>query len=347
MTLRHSLASNRSRMPIGRRGFLGTSTAMIVAAAQSSVSTQLLADDQNAGKAKIAITFDLEMSRHYPQRGMMEWDYQKGNLDEATKQYSLKAARIAKALGGMIHFFCVGRVLEQSSVDWLKELAGAGHSIGNHTYDHVNLLADSPTNTQFRFQRSPWLVSGQTTSQVLRENIRLTNVALQERVGIEANGFRTPGGFPNGLSDREDLQMMLLDLGFTWISSKYPRHIAGETGMPPTPEVYEDIVRAQQDAQPFSYPTGLVEIPMSPISDVNAFRNQRWELKSFKKAVRLAVQWAIDSGGVFDFLCHPSCMVVEDPDCQVVRLICDLVKQAGESAAIVDLGSIARERMIR
>jgi len=62
--------------------------------------------------AQIAITLDLEMSRHYPQRNMMEWDYQKGNLDEATKKYSLDAARIAKDRGALIHFFCVGRVLE-------------------------------------------------------------------------------------------------------------------------------------------------------------------------------------------------------------------------------------------
>jgi hypothetical protein len=34
---------------------------------------------------RIAITMDLEMSRDYPQRGMREWDFQKGNLDEETK----------------------------------------------------------------------------------------------------------------------------------------------------------------------------------------------------------------------------------------------------------------------
>ena len=34
------------------------------------------------------------MSREYPQRGMMEWDFQKGNLDEATKKYSVAAAKL-------------------------------------------------------------------------------------------------------------------------------------------------------------------------------------------------------------------------------------------------------------
>ena len=38
---------------------------------------------------------------------------------------------------------------------------------------------------------------------------------------------------------------------------------------------------AQEQAQPFAYPDGLVEIPMSPISDVGAFRTLkggRWVL---------------------------------------------------------------------
>lgn len=81
---------------------------------------------------------------------------------------------------------------------------------------------------------------------------------------------------------------------------------------------------------------------MSPISDVTAFRSNCWKLEWFLKAVRLAVEWAIETGGVFDFLAHPSCLVVEGPKFESIRLICDLVQQAGEKAALVDLGTIAR-----
>ena len=84
---------------------------------------------------------------------MLEWDYQKGNLDETTKKYSVKAAEMAIELGGIIHFFLVGRVLEQSNIDWLKTIAKAGHPIGNHTYDHVNVLAKKPTDTPSRCRR--------------------------------------------------------------------------------------------------------------------------------------------------------------------------------------------------
>lgn len=329
---------NHSQSNVSRRQFLaGTSAVLLAGAAgmQSSLSAS------GRKKAQIAITFDLEMSRHYPRRGMLEWDYQKGNLDEATKQYALQAGTVARERGGVIHYFCVGRVLEQPQIDWLKKLSAAGHPIGNHTYDHVNLLAGSPTQTQFRFQRAPWLVTGEQTADVIRENIRITTAALKERADIQANGFRTPGGFANGLADREDLQTMLLDLGFTWVSSKYPPHSKGKPHEEPSADVYAGIVAAQKQAQPFVYPTGLIEIPMSPISDVTAFRSQFWEREWFLNAVRLAVEWAIDTGGVFDFLCHPSCMVVEDPEFETVKLICDLVRQAGDRAELVGLDRIA------
>ena len=66
-----------------------------------------------------------------------------------------------------------------------------------------------------------------------------------------------------------------------------------------------------------------------------------WRREYFLKAIRLAVEWAIEVGGVFDFLAHPSCLVVEDPKFETVKLICDLVDRAGDRAAIIDLDAIA------
>ena len=40
------------------------------------------------GKAQIAITLDLEMSRNFPTWETTAWDYEKGNLDEPTKRYA-------------------------------------------------------------------------------------------------------------------------------------------------------------------------------------------------------------------------------------------------------------------
>ncbi|MCA8998779.1 MAG: chitin deacetylase, partial [Planctomycetaceae bacterium] len=106
-------------------------------------------------------------------------------------------------------------------------------------------------------------------------------------------------------------------------------------------DVFASILAAHEQAQPFVYPTGLIEIPMSPISDVGAFRTGRWELNDFLKSVRQSVEWAIERRAVFDFLCHPSIMYVEDPEFQTIKLICDLVNESSDQAEIVSLGTIA------
>jgi hypothetical protein len=95
------------------------------------------------------------------------------------------------------------------------------------------------------------------------------------------------------------------------------------------------------------YPDGLVEVPMSPISDIGAFRTGRWRVEWFLKAVRLGVEWAIEHQAVYDFIGHPSCLYVTDPDFRAIDLICDLVRKAGDRAAIVGLGTIARRTRSR
>jgi hypothetical protein len=135
---------------------------------------------------------------------------------------------------------------------------------------------------------------------------------------------------------------MLLDLGFTWVSSKYPPHAVGTPEEEPPADVYNDILAAQRQAQPFVYPSGLVEVPMNPISDISAFRGGRWKLDWFLKAIETAVTWAVDQRACFDFLGHPSCLYVTDPEFRAIDLICDLVDAAGGNAAVVDVGALAR-----
>ncbi|MBL9115925.1 MAG: polysaccharide deacetylase family protein [Verrucomicrobiaceae bacterium] len=305
--------------------------------------TLAFAANKSPLQARIAITLDLEMSRNFPRWEDTGWDYEKGNLNAETKRYAVEAASRVKERGGRVHCFVVGRALEQEDVQWLKDLHAQGHRIGNHTYDHVNVLARKPEDTQFRFLRSPWLVKGRNAEQVICENIQLCSEAMKTRLGFEPDGFRTPGGFRDGLVDREDIQAMLQKLGFRWVSSKYPRHLAGQPGKPASEAIFDSIVKAQSEAQPFKYSGGLVEIPMSPISDIGAFRAGRWPLDNFLQAIHRAVTWAIERGAVFDLLCHPSVMYPSDPDFRTIDLICDLVQQAGERARLVTLDELATE----
>src|SRR5947209_18537521 len=130
-----------SHSAINRRQFAS------VAAAASLATGSALAEPV-ADKALISITLDLEMSRNFPTWQTTHWDYEKGNLNDETKAYAVEAARRVKERGGRIHFFVVGRTLEQENVDWLKQLATDGHLLGSHTYDHVNMRAMQPADIQ-------------------------------------------------------------------------------------------------------------------------------------------------------------------------------------------------------
>jgi len=283
------------------------------------------------------------MARNFPKWEDSHWDYEKGNLNEETKRYALEAARRVKAHGGVIHFFLVCRALEQENVDWLKEILREGHSVGNHTYDHVYLLATKPEEVQYRFQRAPWLVEGKSPAEIIRENIRLANAAMKSRLGISPAGFRAPGGFADGLANRPDVQKMLLEAGFKWVSTKYPAHPNSEPGKAPTTDIFQGIVKAQTAAQPFVYPSGLIEVPMSPISDIGAFRNGRWKIDDFLKATRMSLEWVIANGAVFDYLAHPAVDYSMDPEFRAIELICEMVHDAGEKAQFVDLARIAHQ----
>jgi hypothetical protein len=134
---------------------------------------------------------------------------------------------------------------------------------------------------------------------------------------------------------------MLLELGFKWVSSKYPVHANSQPMEEPSAEVIASIVAAQKQAQPFKYPSGLVEVPMSPISDIGAFRTGRWKLDWFLRAVRAGVEWAIENRACFDFLAHPSCLYVVDPKFQALDLICDLVRESRGKAKLATLDELS------
>ena len=326
-----------------RRRFLaGSLAAGVGTCVRGAFPGSASAEEKPARKAQIAITLDLEMSRNFPTWETTHWDYEKGNLDEPTKAYAAEACRRVAKRGGKIHCFCVGRVLEQENVDWLEGIVEAGHPVGNHTYDHVYVLATKPEELQYRFRRAPWLIQGKRPSEVITENIRLTDLALKDRLGIRSAGFRTPGGFTRGLQGRPDVQRMLLDLGFEWVSSKYPAHPMNKPGEAPSREVLDGIVAAQKGAQPFVYPTGLIEVPMSPISDIGAFRGGRWKLESFLEAIRESMASIIEQGAVFDFLAHPSCLTVTDPKFRTIDMICDMVEQSQGRAELVTLDALAQ-----
>ena len=187
------------------------------------------------GKAQIAITLDLEMSRNFPVWEEMRWDFEKGNLNDETKRYTVEACRRVKNHGGVLHTFAVGRVCEQENVDWLKEIAAAGHPIGNHTYDHVNVLATRAEDIQFRFKRRP--VADRRADAAGGDSPRTSGCARwrskSESVSTRSAFARravSPPVSPNDPTFRRSF----LDQGFSWVSCLYPPHPVGEPRQAPT-----------------------------------------------------------------------------------------------------------------
>ena len=59
------------------------------------------------------------------------------------------------------------------------------------------------------------------------------------------------------------------------------------------------------------------------------------------EAVRRGLETVIEMGGVYDFLAHPSCLVVSDPEMKTLKMILKIVEQNKAKASIVTLGKIA------
>jgi hypothetical protein len=196
---------------------------------------------------------------------------------------------------------------------------------------------------QFRFQRWPWLLLGRTPERVIADEIHMNSQAIKAELRTDPAGFRSPGGFQDGLKSRADVQKLLLREGFDWVSTQYVGVPEVKEGARATPAVLDAVVRAQKASQPYQYAaTGLVEIPMNPVSDIHAFRGARWRLPDFLKAVAAALDWVIENRAVFDFLAHPSCLGIVDPKFETLEMICAQVRAAGARAELVDLGAIAR-----
>ena len=136
---------------------------------------------------------------------------------------------------------------------------------------------------------------------------------------------------------------MLQRHGFDWISATSRKTIPGIAGQPPGPDVWKSIEAELPNSQPFRYAeTGLLDIPMSPVSDIQAFRNGRWKLDDFITILERVLDWTIERGQTFDFLAHPSCIGVVDPEMKTLNMICRKVRTSNGRAALVTLNEIAR-----
>ena len=154
---------------------------------------------------------------------------------------------------------------------------------------------------------------------MIRDNIRLTTAAMKTRLGIDAGRLPHARRLRQRPADRPDVQQMLrtgLRPGSAACTRRTP---IGHVGKEPGDDVFDAIVAAQADGAAVCLPDGLVEVPMSPISDIGAFRNGRWRLESFLEGdPPRRRSGPSTTGAVFDFLGHPSCLYVTDPEFRTI-----------------------------
>lgn len=90
--------------------------------------------------------------------------------------------------------------------------------------------------------------------------------------------------------------------------------------------------------------------PQCPISGFRTYNILAEQVQGMMNALmaefsidadRVGFEWAIEHRAVFDLLSHPSVLYPNDPEFKTVELVCALVKEAGNRAAIVDLDTIA------
>jgi len=106
----------------------------------------------------------------------------------------------------------------------------------------------------------------------------------------------------------------LKELGFEWVSSLYPTQPLHHGNGKAECENYNEILATIIKAQPFRFPDGMLEIPMSPNSDIGAFRTGQWNLEWYLDTLKACLEKNIDKGLVFDFKAHLSCLYVLDTE---------------------------------
>ncbi|MBM3477055.1 MAG: hypothetical protein FJX75_27625 [Armatimonadetes bacterium] len=287
-----------------------------------------------------SLTFDIEMCTNFPYWTDV-WDHRKGAIDEQTRLHIGKLADVAQTLGVRFQWFVLGAAVEADDIEYLQRLVAEGHAVGNHTYHHANVKAQRFEDLQVVYNQDPARLQGAATPfDVIADEISSTSDLIEHRLGVRPKGFRTPGGFGNGLQDAPAVQDLLKQHGFAYCSSHYDCPL-------PTEKPFEWRVMEQgvgeslRNLQPYRYPNGLLELPMAGISDIHAYRVRDLDRGEFTRLLEHGVEVAARDDLAFSILMHPAVQAGRDPHGETVKRVVD--RTIAKGGAVVTNDEIAQE----
>lgn len=303
----------------------------------------------NGARFAVQLSFDLEAVTNFPNWTHF-WNDRKGAIDEATKAYVGQINARCETYGAKAHYFLVGSLFEDPNVDYLKRTVDEGHAVGNHTYTHVSIKARDPAHLAGVYTSCPWRAAGRSAQQIVREEVQMTTAAMEARLGVKPKGFRSPGGFANGLQDAADVREMLREEGFWWVSTHYNDGLmrtysrnaeVGDVPKVPFAELTASFKRSERVLQPYRYEDGLLELPLAGITDVVAWRRYRPDLGEWLRMLADGVDYAHEHGLVFMLTTHPAVLAAIDPFCQTVDVVLRRALEKEGGVWLPDLEEVA------
>jgi peptidoglycan/xylan/chitin deacetylase (PgdA/CDA1 family) len=303
----------------------------------------------NGARFAVQLNFDLEMATNFPYWSSY-WNDRKGAIDRATKAYVEQINAACEKYGAKAHYFLVGSMFEDSDIDYLKRTVDAGHAVGNHTYTHCSIKASDVSELFGIYESCPWRAGRQQAQETVRQEIRMTTEAIRTCLGVEPKGFRSPGGFINGLQDAEHVQRMLMEEGFWWVSTHYNDGLFAECYQASTSDAFhqvpeEKLIEAFNSSehvlQPYRYASGLYEIPLAGITDVVAWRGYGMELGAWLRILQHAVDYAYEHGLMFTLTTHPAVLASIDPFCRTIDVVLRRALEKKGGVWLPDLEDVA------
>jgi peptidoglycan/xylan/chitin deacetylase (PgdA/CDA1 family) len=228
-----------------------------------------------------------------------------GHLNEDIREYIEKLATIAETFDSKLQFFIQGNTFEvPEDVSLWRNIAGRGHAIDSHMYNHDNLLMLKP--------------------EEVRSQLTRTKKLIDAELGTENTGLRGPGGYGNGLNGRGDIQQAVLDAGIKWASTRF------EFGEPGNDLSWVKMIPKQQ---PYFYDSGLLEIPFCGHQDRSYFdpdirggdpgkTHDDW-IAYLKQCVDIAYEQNL----FLSLTVHPSTSFKHDPKARYVTKLLEYCRQ--------------------